>query len=190
MFFPAPYVQLAAPAAANGTLGTNYSVDLSGAISNDSFFVELENASTGHVVSSRSNPGATPNATILAVGLRFESASELLTPGAMLLHVHNACGAMLLSQPVRGVYARNASLTVSENPSVCGPVMFNGTWIAPGTVVPFVPSHAPIPIRAGSCGGLPFQRWTVTGTLNVTAALSNHTTLRAANNGALTATYS
>jgi hypothetical protein len=190
VFDPAPYVRLLGTSGPTGVIGRNASMDLGGAITNDSFFLELEHADTGVVVETRSVPGATSNASPLNVGMWLESRDRDLSAGPMLVHVHNHCGAMLYSVGVRAGFAPNASVRVNVVPARCGPIDLNRTAVASGSTIVMVPSASALGISAGACPGTPFSHWRTEGALDLTSAPANTTTVEIGYNGTLTAQYS
>ncbi|MCI4366742.1 MAG: hypothetical protein L3K08_03205, partial [Thermoplasmata archaeon] len=189
VFDPAPFVRLLGTSGPNGWIGQNVTADFGGAISNDSFFLELEHADTGTVVETRSVPGAAGNASDLRMGLWLESRDRDLTQGPMLVHVHNHCGAMLYSIGVRAAFAPNATLRVNVLPLRCGPVDLNGTAIAGGTATNVTPSSALVSISVGACAGAPFSHWRTDGALDLTNSTRNATTVQIGYTGTLTAQY-
>lgn len=95
--YPEPGLRLVSTGSTNVTIGSTYSVSLSGAVSGATLFLKLENATTGAnlrqaTVTAPEAAGAVFNASIMVLG----NSGELL-PGKYLLHVHDGCGALLYS---------------------------------------------------------------------------------------------
>jgi hypothetical protein len=190
IFDASPYVALASTSAKPAVIGTNFTANLLGAISFQPFYLELEHASTGLVVRTHGVKAPVGNATPFAASILFNSWSNDLAPAPMILHVHNRCGSLLLSIGVDGVYANRATLDLAANPSTCGPVAFNGSSYASGSVVYPAPSNGTYPVSVPGCAGHTFSQWNTTGGLEVVNASAPSTALHVTYNGTLTARFS
>jgi hypothetical protein len=185
IFFPAQYTQFVSGAGngAHVTIGTNYSATLSGPVGGRFFFLEMENG-VGHVVKSHGTTFAA-NATSGNVTIPLLNYDNYLPPGLYLVHIHDACGAILYNKLVNATFAPSATLTFYLSPSTCGPMTFDGTSFANGASGTFTPSSTPYAFTVPKCAGYAFSNWTDTGGLHI----SSSDRLIASYNGTLTIDY-
>lgn len=189
IFPPAPYVSVSSRTPSPQDLGTLFHADLLGAISNQSFFIELEYASSGHVVRTHGARAPVGNATPFPATILLTSNDDDLAPATMLVHIHNSCGAMLWSLPVKAQFATSAAVTLATSSGACGRVVFNLTSYHRGHTVYPHPSTQLVPIRAPTCAGHPFSNWVTTGVLDVSSPTSASTSVLVTYNGTLEAKY-
>jgi hypothetical protein len=164
VFDPAPRASLLSQNGPNETIGSNFTAQLGGNVSGRYFFLELEAASNGKV-SQAHGQTATPGAGTTTVTIPILNYDRYLYPGNYLVHVHDGCGAMLLSIPVTAVYASSASVTVHLQPSSCGKVTFGGTSYGDGARFSTTPSSHPYSVGVPSCSGHAFRGWDFSGGL-------------------------
>lgn len=185
IFFPAQYIKfLSGPG--NGqsvTIGTNYTAQLGGPVAGKYFFLEMENGA-GSVVMSYGQTAAA-NATIATVIIPVLNYDHYLTPGLYLVHIHDACGAVLYNKLIKAVFAPIVTVTFYLQPGSCGPMTFNGTSFANGTSGRFVPSVTPYTFTVPGCKGYSFSNWFSTGGLHLSS--SDH--LLVSYNGTFTIQY-
>jgi hypothetical protein len=185
IFFPAQHVDfLSGPG--NGqavTIGTTYSADLGGPVAGAYYFLEMENG-VGHVVKSH---GTTipANATSGNVTITVLNYDNYLPPGLYLVHIHDACGAILYNKLIDAVFAPKVNITFEINPSICGPMTFNGTSFASGSSGAFVPSETSYSFTEPKCSGYTFESHVDTGGLHYTGTGK----IEVSYNGTLTLTY-
>ena len=184
-FFPAPTVSLLATNGPVETIGSNFSAMLGGYVADRSFFLELEFPSTGSVVQSQgeTSPSAATRMTVTIPMLNYD---QYLIPGTYLVHIHDGCGAMLLSLSETATYARSATLSVAVSPDSCGAVRFNGSEYGSGAVISVRPSSTPYPFAAPSCPGHPDRTWQFDGGLHMTSG----TSLLVSSSGRISVAYS
>lgn len=97
VFSPAPYVPIVSTSPTTAPAGSNISVELSGAVANTSFRVVVEYPNNGTEITSvwHASPA---NATTFNVTAPLSTASGTALPaGKYLLHIHDACEAILHS---------------------------------------------------------------------------------------------
>ena len=169
IFFPAQYIQFVS-GEGNGqslTIGTNYTAVLGGPVGGAYFFLETENGA-GMVVNSHGQtfPANVTNVTVTIMLLNYDN---YLPPGSYLVHIHDACGAILYNKLIKAVFAPSATVTFYLQPSFCGPMTFNGTQFANGTSGKFVPTTTPYAFTVPKCIGHPFKTWLTTGALHITS---------------------
>lgn len=189
IFYGAPYVKVVSHTASPVTLGTNYTATLSGGISKEPFFLELEFASSGHVVNSHGATAPAGNTTPFPATIPFNSYTHDLQPATMLVHVHNHCGSMLASISATGVYASSATVTIVSNVAACSGLTFNGASYASGSQITVKPSHTSVPIVAPACAGHTFTNWTSTPALRIITASHASTSVIVTYTGTLEAHY-
>src|SRR4029077_11474388 len=114
--------------------------NLSGAISREAFFLELEYPTTGFVVQTRGTTAPSGHATPFGASILVNTRDNDLPPGPMLLHIHNHCGSMLYSIPLTGRFAASAAVLLQTDRSACGSVVFNGSSHRSGSTVTTAPS--------------------------------------------------
>lgn len=170
IFFPAPFVTLAGSASQPAEIGTNYTVWLTGDVPGRYFYLEIETPSTGTL--ERSHGGVAPTALTgtYAADIPLLNWDDYLYPGTYLLHVHDACGALLYSFPVATVYAPSANVHLETQPSTCGPMTFDGSSYFSGSTATVKPASSPYAFTVPSCGPYSFTGWNATGGLHVASA--------------------
>ncbi|MCI4332337.1 MAG: hypothetical protein L3K01_01200 [Thermoplasmata archaeon] len=185
IFEPAPVVTRVSETGPNGTIGTNFTAQLGGNVSGRYFFLELEAASTGKVTQSHGET-APVGATAANVTIVLLNYDRYLYPGNYLVHIHDACGALLLSLPVKATYAASATLTVYVQPASCGPVTFQGTTYGNDRSFSVTPSSTPYSVSVPVCSGHPFKGWHFSGGVYLASA----TKLLVSSSGTFTVLYS
>jgi hypothetical protein len=188
-FYPAPTVQLVSTSSTTVHIGATFSTYLSGAISGTEFHSVLEYASSGNVM--RNTPTLTPpgNSSPALVAVTILPATGPLAPSALLDHVRDVCSALLFSISVSAVYASSANVTVTAQPSSCGPVSFNGVSYASGSKPVVVPSTKALTLSVGTCSGQSFLGWNATNGVSITSGKSASTSATISASGTLTARF-
>lgn len=189
-FYPAAAVTLVGSSGTNATIGWNFTLALSGAAPSESFVIKLENVTTGGDLrdSSAVAPsaaGAPFNASVLVLGT-----SGALVPGKYIIHLHDACNALLLSLPITAHYTQKASVGVHVAPSVCGPVQIDGTAYLDNSSWSGSPSPTSHPIVAPTCAAMAFKGWVTSGAVSVASAGAASTSAVFSGSGALGARFS
>jgi hypothetical protein len=169
IFFPAQYVQfIRGPG--NGqkeTIGTEYTAMLGGPVAGKYFFLEMENGA-GTVVQSHGQTIG-PNVTTANVTILILNYDQYLAPGPELVHIHDACGAILYNKPIDAVFAPTVTVWFYLQPGFCGPMTFNGIPFANGTSGTVVPSTTPYAFTVPVCKGYSFNDWSSTGGLHISS---------------------
>jgi hypothetical protein len=185
IFYPAQYIEfLSGPGGGQSvTIGTTYSATLGGPVGGQYYFLEMEDGA-GSVV--RSHGTTLPaNVTSGNVTIPVLNYDNYLSPGLYLVHIHDACGAILYNKLIKAVYAPSVTITFYLQPGSCGPMTFNGTSFANGTTGTFVPSPTPYLFTVPKCAGYEFGNWSDTGGLHISS--SDH--LVVSYDGTFTITY-
>jgi hypothetical protein len=164
IFFPAPYVSFLGSSGATATIGTNYTATIGGDVAGRYFLLEMEFPATGKVVQAQGQT-APKNASSFGVFIPVLSYTRTLSPGSYLVHIHDACGALLYNKAIRAVFASNVTVRFAVSPTGCG-VDFNGTNEYNGSTTVIVPSVNPFPVSVG-CTGHTFDSWSGTGGIHV-----------------------
>jgi hypothetical protein len=175
VFDPSPYVTVASTDNRNVTIGQTFGIHLLGAVAHTRFFLEIENASNGHVFRSNYTYAGPSNATPLLSQIQILRANGSLSPVTILEHVRNNCMDLLYSLTLHAVYAPVVNVTFRVLPSVCGPVVFNGTAYTNDTRLGFVPSSHQFNLTVGACAGHSFLSWKTTGGFTVRSLTANPT---------------
>ncbi|MFI5414113.1 MAG: hypothetical protein ACHQ16_00345 [Candidatus Lutacidiplasmatales archaeon] len=173
IFYPAPYTTLLHPNALNGTIGTNWTANLGGDVAGRTFFLEMEDPSG--TVRQDLLQTAPANATNYTVHLILLNYNNFLPTGPYLVHIHDACGAMLWSRTVHAVLAPTASLRFVFNwPSACSgkTVTFNGTAYGNNSVGAITPSNTAYNFTLPFCTGHKFSTWQTTGAIHISGGRS------------------
>jgi hypothetical protein len=169
IFYPASYADLTNSTGSVATIGANYSATLAGpGIGGQLFFLEMEYAS-GKVVQDYGQT-APANATSFVVTIPVINYNGALTPGLYLVHIHDACGALLYNKLIHAVFPAHATIDFAITPSVCGPIAFNGTSFANGTSGTFTPSTTSYNFSIPVCKGHSFHTWVTTGGLHIVSS--------------------
>ncbi|MCI4337259.1 MAG: hypothetical protein L3K17_08760 [Thermoplasmata archaeon] len=184
-FDPAPFVTLLSTNGPTETIGGNFTADLAGIVGSRYFFLELESSSTGKVDQNHGQTEAA-GATTADVTIQVLNYDRFLYPGSYLVHVHDVCGALLLSISVTAVYAATAHVTVEVQPSSCGKVTLNGSAYASGGIASLPPSSTPYSFSIPGCSGRSFSGWGFSGGLY----LYSSSQLLVSSSGTITVTYS
>lgn len=183
-FYPAPYVAIASWNGPSETVGTNFSAQLTGIVASRYFFLELESPSTGKVSQDHGQTAAS-GATKTTVTIPMLNYDRYLYPGSYLVHIHDACGALLRSVSVTAAYASSASIHVTVQPVSCGKITFNGNSYGDGTSIATKPSSTPYAFSVPGCSGHAFKGWSFTGGLYVYSGSQ----LLVSSSGSMTVTY-
>lgn len=183
-FEPAPLVSLLATNGPGQTIGENFTASLGGFVSGRAFFLELEYPSTGKVVQSHGET-ASSGATRTSVTIAMLNFDRYLSPGIYLVHIHDGCGAMLLSLSENASYAASASIAISLSPASCGTVTVDGSAYGSGARFTIRPSSTPYAFARSGCSGYSFYSWQFTGGLYV----SSSSQLLVSASGSIAVTY-
>jgi hypothetical protein len=185
IFYPAPYTTLLGTSGINGTIGTNWTATLGGDVAARGFFLEMEDVS-GTVVQDLLQ-SAPPNVTTYSVHIPLLNYNNQLPPAPYLVHIHDACGAMLYSKTVHAVFASSASIRFFLTPSACAgrSIVFGGSSFANGSIGTFAPSSAAYTFSIPYCAGYHFHGWSTTGALHIA---TGHT-MDVSYNGTFTVNY-
>jgi hypothetical protein len=162
IFEPAPQISVLSQSGPSGTIGDNFTARLGGIVASRYFFLELESASTGKVAQN-SGQTAAAGATATTVAIVLLNYDRYLYPGNYLVHIHDACGALLVSLPLNASYAASTLLTVHIQPAGCGPVTFAGKTYADNRSFSVAPSSTPYSVSVPACTGHPFHGWHFSG---------------------------
>jgi hypothetical protein len=167
IFWPAPYTTFLASSGTRAVIGTNYTATLGGDVAGRTFFLEMETPG-GSVVQDFSQT-APANATTFLVRIPMISYNGNLSAGAYLVHIHDACGAMMYNKTIDAYYAPSASIRFLLTPSACATktITFNGTAFHNNTVGTFVPGPTPYSFSIPVCSGHSFHNWVTTGALHI-----------------------
>jgi hypothetical protein len=185
IFWPAPYATFLNSSGPTATIGDNFTATLGGDVGGRTFFLEMEYPS-GSVVQDFLQT-APANATTFTVRIPMLNYDKYLTPGPFLVHIHDACGAMMFNKTVDAVFPPTATETFFLTPAACATksVTFDGLKFTNDTSGTFVPSttayHFGIPV----CTGHSFHSWVTTGALHIV----NGTSMLVSNNGTFTVEY-
>lgn len=183
-FYPAPYVAITSSNGPSETIGANFSAQLTGIVASRYFFLELESPSTGKVSQDHGQTAAS-GATKATVTIPILNYDRYLYPGSYLVHIHDACGALLRSVSVTAAYATSASIHVTVQPVSCGKVTFNGNAYGDGSSIATKPSSTPYSFSVPACSGHSFKGWSFTGGLYVYSGSQ----LLVSASGSMTITY-
>ncbi len=179
------------PTGSSQYLGTLWTATLTGAVANQSFLVEVENASvglpSGHMQGSFTGGS---NATSLQVSTYlFYTRPNLTLPGLLLVHVHLRCEGLLSNTLVHAKYVSSAKVHLLSNLAACSSIDFNGTAYPNGTHVSVAPSPVFYPLSAGACPGHTFVGWSITGFLDVSNLTDANSSVAITNQGGVTANW-
>ncbi len=169
IFKPAPYVDLTNESPANDYIGSVYTMDLSGDVSDRNFYIEFETEAGALKAAEWQNDTASTNATFVAT-ITLLGFGGSLTPGLYLVHIHDSCGAMLYSKRVTLTYAPSATVNFVTNPTGCGTITFNGTAYTGGQSVNVTPGATPYTYAFHACKGYTIANWSFEGALRQGAA--------------------
>ncbi|MCI4337257.1 MAG: hypothetical protein L3K17_08750 [Thermoplasmata archaeon] len=100
ILYPQAYVALVRTSPLNATIGESFDVTLAGGSAPQTFLLKLENASTGATLNRGSVVSPATPVTNFSGSIEIINSSGSLLPGHYLIHVHDACGAILYSLPV------------------------------------------------------------------------------------------
>jgi hypothetical protein len=182
IFYPAPFVSFLSSTGASATIGTNYTATLGGDVAGRYFLLEMEVPGTGKVVQAQAQT-APASASTFTVYIPMLSYTDSLSPGSYLVHIHDACGAMLYNKTVKAVFAANATVNFTISPASCS-AKFNGASWGNGTHDVVVPSIVPYSMSVG-CSGHSFTSWSGGGGVHV----NNGTSLLVSASGRFSVTY-
>jgi hypothetical protein len=185
IFYPAPYTTFLASSGATAVIGTNYTATLGGDVAGRTFFLEMEYPS-GSVVQAFLQT-APANATTFLVRIPIINYNSYLAPGAFLIHIHDACGAMLYNKTIHAVFAPSARIQFLLSPTACASksITFNGSKFTNGTYGNFAPSTTNYTFAIPYCAGHHFNGWLTTGALHIASS----TTMLVSYNGTFTVFY-
>jgi hypothetical protein len=182
IFYPAPFVSFLGSSGSSATIGTNYTATLGGAVAGHYFLLEMEFPGTGKVVQAQAQT-APMSATTFTVFMPMLGYTNSLAPGSYLVHIHDACGALLYNKTVQAVFASSATVHFAISPTTCG-VKFNGASWFNGAAANVTPSIVPYSMSVG-CSGNAFKSWAGGGGVHV----NNGTSLLVSATGTFTVTY-
>jgi hypothetical protein len=185
IFWPAPYATYLNSTGTSAVIGTNFTATLGGDVAGRTFFLEMEYPS-GSVVQDLQQT-APANATTFTVKIPMVNYDHWLDPGAFLVHIHDACGAMLYSKTVDAVFPASATVGFFITPAACAThsITFNGTKYLSGTYGTFLPSVTAYSMSIPACTGHPFSGWSTTGAMHIETGHSMYVD----NNGTFTVNY-
>ncbi|MCI4333037.1 MAG: hypothetical protein L3K01_04850 [Thermoplasmata archaeon] len=185
IFWPAPYATFLNYSGLTSTIGTNWTATLGGDVSGRMFFLEMEFPSGGVVESFGQT--APLNLSTYTVMIPMENYNRYLVPGTYLVHIHDACGALLYSKTVHAVFPPTAQVTFYLTPAACAghSITFNGTKYTNGTSGVFVPSTTAYSMSIEGCPGHTFHSWSTTGALHIATGKS----MLVSNSGTFTVNY-
>jgi hypothetical protein len=185
IFWPAPYATYLNSSGPTATIGDNFTATLGGDVGGRTFFLEMEYPS-GSVVQDFLQT-APPNATTFTVRIPMLNYDHYLTPGPFLVHIHDACGAMMFNKTVDAVFPPSASVSFFLTPSACASksITFNGTKFTNDTGATFAPSTTAYHFSIPACTGHSFHTWSTTGALHI----ANGSSMLVSNNGSFTVDY-
>jgi hypothetical protein len=190
IFYPAPRVALVSTSPSPATIGTNFISNLSGYVTNTSFRMVLEFPSNGTEI--RSQWDSSGSASRFSAPLLLLSSKNWLVPGKYLVHIHDACEAILFSFPVQVVYPSSATVSFQITPTFCtllASISYNGTSYSSGSSTTVTPSSVGASVSASGCFPYSFQGWTATGGLHLGSNSTSSTVLVVSAGGTLTARY-
>jgi len=148
IFYPAPYTPVLATSP-TAIAGTNYTVELGGAVAHTMFRMVVEYPSNGtelrHTDEYTSPNATTFNATIL---LSSMTTQQPLAPGSYLVHVHDVCDAITHSISITVTASGNGSnqgLWAGGAPVAASPGTSHSAM--PGATVPTMARVAATPAR-------------------------------------------
>ena len=183
VFYPAPFVSFLGSSGSTATIGANYTATLGGSVTGKYFLLEMEFPGTGKVVQAQAQT-APSNASTFVVFIPMLSYTHSLSPGSYLVHIHDACGAMLYNKSVQAVFAPTAAVHFAITPSGCS-AKFDGTSWSNGSVSTVSPSIVAYSMSVG-CSGHSFKSWAGSGGIHV----NNGTSLLVSATGTFTVVYS
>ena len=164
IFYPAPFVSFLNSSGSPDTIGANYTATIGGNVAGRYFLLEMEYPTSGKVVQAQGQT-APWNVTTFPVFIPVLGYTRALSPGNYLVHIHDACGALLYNKVIRAVFAPNVTLKFAVSPAGCA-VDFNGTNRYNGSSVTVVPSVTPYSLSVG-CIGHTFSSWSGSGGIHV-----------------------
>lgn len=103
IFYPAPHVGVVSTTPSPVAEGTNYSAVLDGAIHSTSFLMVVEYPNNGTEIRSIDEATGSALTTFDAYLPLSRPGTDLLAPGAYLVHIHDVCNALLYSISVQVV---------------------------------------------------------------------------------------
>jgi hypothetical protein len=185
IFWPAPYATFQGGFASTATIGQNWTGTLGGDVAGRTFFLEMENPAG--VVQGSQLQTAPVNATTYTAFIMMLNYDSYLTPGVYLVHIHDACGALLWNKLVHAELGPTAQIHFALTPSTCATrsITFDGQKFTNGTVGTFAPSTTPYNFSIPSCPGNSFHGWVTTGALHIVTGK----TMLVSNNGTFTVEY-
>jgi hypothetical protein len=183
IFYPAPTVSLLSFSPSPVTIGTNWTGTLGANVAGRYFLLEMEYPGSGKVVQAQGQT-APAGATTFPVYIPVLGYDHSLSPGSYLVHIHDACGAMLYNKQIQAVFAKSATVTFSVSPTSCS-LKFNGTSWSNGQVATVAPSTTPYSMSVG-CSGHTFKSWSGGGAVHV----ENGNSLLVSGNGTFSVVYS
>ncbi|MGD0588841.1 MAG: hypothetical protein ABSA63_08640 [Thermoplasmata archaeon] len=128
IFYPAPYVGIVSTTASPALAGTNFTVELNGAVNNTSFRVVLEYPNNGTEIQSIwENTSAHATLFNATVPLSYRNGVPLPV-GNYEIHVHDVCEAIVQMHPVAVIIEKAFNTTFTETGLPSGT-----TWYVNGT---------------------------------------------------------
>jgi hypothetical protein len=182
IFYPAPFVSFLGSSGSSPTIGTNYTATIGGQVSGEYFLLEMELPGSGKVVQAHGQTAPT-GVTTYNVSIPMIDYTNSLSPGPYLIHIHDACGAMLYNKSITAVFAATATVHMAVTPSGCS-AKFNGTSWSNGSAAVVTPSVTAYSISVG-CAGHSFKSWSGTGDIHIV----NGSSLLVSASGTWTVTY-
>jgi len=174
--FPVQYVEVTPtlPTLSTQYLGSTWTAVVTGAISGQTFYVEVENASLGSPRGATSWTVPLGSAKFTVSTPLFYTRPSQVVPGLLLVHVHEeVCRGILSNTQVHGIFAPSTYFVLRSNISQCPEISFDGSTYSAGTNLTVTPSAAALPLGVPACAGHAFAGWSQGGSVivgNLTAA--------------------
>jgi hypothetical protein len=171
------------------TVGSIFTAELSGLVSGQSYWMEVEDPFTGISISKQWD-NASVGATVFNVTIPFEDDAGTMAAAPWLVHIHDADKQILYSLPVYLSYPTSAAAFFKVAPTTCGPLEYNGVARSSGTKVLNITTNKSYSLQAEACSGYTFASWSEVGGGAIFAdAMRASTTVNILYNTTITANY-
>jgi hypothetical protein len=144
------------------TVGSTFTAELSGLVSGQSYWMEVEDPFTGISVSKLWD-NASVGATTFNASIPLTDDAGTMAAAPWLIHIHDADKQILYSLPVYLTYPTNASIYFKVSPSSCGPLEFNGISRPSLSHELNIPANKSYSLQAENCAGFTFASWSQVG---------------------------
>jgi hypothetical protein len=145
------------------TVGSRFTAELTGMVSGASYWVEVENPFTGISISKLWD-NASVGVTTYNVSILLQGGRGSMAAGPWLVHIHDSYKQILYSLPVYLTDPTVATLFFRASPSSCGPIDFNGSSQASGSVRTHLAANQTYSLSVGaSSSGCTFTGWSQSG---------------------------